>query len=100
MPAELRQACLAEAPHPENLQSLFDKSVQRMLNFKGWSPDEIRSIQAFTLVLLGDRDIVRPEHAVEMFPLLPHAQLAILPNTDHMPIVNRADWTARLSKAF
>ena len=84
MPAELRQAYLAEAPQPENLQSSFDKSVQRMLNFKGWSPDEIRSIQAPTLILLGDRDIVRPEHAVEMFRLLPHAQLAVLPSTGHM----------------
>jgi pimeloyl-ACP methyl ester carboxylesterase len=100
MPTELRQAYLAEAPHPENLQSFFDKSVQRMLNFKGWSPDEIRSIQATTLVLLGDRDIVRPEHAVEMFRLLPHAQLAILPNTDHMQIVNRAGWTVPLVEAF
>jgi hypothetical protein len=43
--------------------------------------------------LLGDRDIVRPEHAPEMFHLLPHAQLAIRPNTDHLQIVNRAEWT-------
>jgi pimeloyl-ACP methyl ester carboxylesterase len=100
MPSELRQAYLAEAPHPENLQSFFDKSVQRMLNFKGWSTDEIRSIQAPTLILLGDRDIVRLEHAVEMFRLLPRVQLAILPNTDHMQIVKRADWTVPLLEAF
>ena len=71
-----------------------------MLNFKGWSPDEIRSIQAPTLILLGDRDIVRPEHAVEMFRLLPHAQLAVLPSTDHMQIVNRADWLLPLVESF
>jgi pimeloyl-ACP methyl ester carboxylesterase len=100
MPAELRQAYLAEAPQPENLQIFFDKSVQRMLNFKGWAPDEIRSIQAPTLILLGDRDIVRPEHAVEMFRLLPHAQLAVLPSTDHMQIVNRADWLLPLVESF
>jgi hypothetical protein len=50
--------------------------------------------------LLGDRDIVRPEHAAEMFHLLPHAQLAIRPNTDHMQIVNRAEWTVPLVKSF
>ena len=100
MPAELRQAYLAEAPNPENLQSLFDKSVQRMANFEGWSPDEIRSIQAPTLIMLGDRDIVRPEHAVEMFRLLPHAQLAVLPGTDHMTIVKRAEWQVSMVEAF
>jgi hypothetical protein len=35
-----------------------------------------------------------------MFRLLPHAQLAILPNTDHMQIVNRAGWTVPLVEAF
>jgi hypothetical protein len=39
------------------------------------------------LLMIADGDIVRPEHAVEMFRLLPHAQLAILPGTDHMPLV-------------
>jgi pimeloyl-ACP methyl ester carboxylesterase len=75
-------------------------SHQRMANFEGWSPDEIRSIQAPTLIMLGDRDIVRPEHAVEMFRLLPHAQLAVLPGTDHMTIVKRAEWQVSMVEAF
>jgi hypothetical protein len=33
---------------------------------------------------VADDDVMRPEHAVELFQLLPHAQLAVLPNTDHM----------------
>jgi hypothetical protein len=28
---------------------------------------------------VGDEDVVRPEHAIEMFRLLPHARLSILP---------------------
>jgi pimeloyl-ACP methyl ester carboxylesterase len=47
--------------------------------------------------------IVRPEHAVEMFRLLPHAQLAVLPGTDHMTLVNRADsaeWQVSMIEAF
>ena len=31
------------------------------------------------LIIIGDEDVVRPEHAVEMFRLLPHARLSILP---------------------
>jgi pimeloyl-ACP methyl ester carboxylesterase len=100
MPADLREAYLHVAPRPEELPSLFAKSVQRMLNFKGWSQDEIRSIAAPTLVMIGDHDIVRPEHAVLMFRLLPNSNLAVLPDTDHMRVVNRSDWLVSMIGAF
>ena len=29
--------------------------------------------------MIGDHDIIRPEHAIEMFRLFPHAGLVILP---------------------
>jgi pimeloyl-ACP methyl ester carboxylesterase len=100
MPQELREAYLGVAPHPGDLPTFFSKSVQRMLNFKGWTPEEIQSIDAPTLVLIGDHDIVRPEHAVLMFRLLPNAQLAVLPGTDHMTIVNRSDWLVPMVEVF
>jgi pimeloyl-ACP methyl ester carboxylesterase len=79
---------------------MFEKAVQQMLEFKGWTPEQIRSIQSPTLVMVSDHDIVRPEHAVETFRLLPHAQLAILPGTEHMTMVNRADWVVTMVEAF
>ena len=100
MPPELREAYLGVAPHPEDLPTFFAKSVQRMLNFNGWTPEDLQSINAPTLVLIGDRDIVRPEHAVLMFRLLPNAQLAVLPGTDHMTIVNRSDWLVSMVETF
>jgi pimeloyl-ACP methyl ester carboxylesterase len=100
MPPELREAYLGVAPHPEDLPTFFTKSVQRMLNFKGWTPEDIQSIDAPTLVMIGDRDIVTPEHAVRMFRLLPNAQLAVLPGTDHMTIVNRSDWLVPMIGTF
>ena len=42
----------------------------------------IRSINAPTLLIIGDKDNVRPEHAVEMFRLLRDARLVVLPS-DH-----------------
>ena len=100
MPPELQKAYLGVAPHPEDLPTFFAKSVQRMLNFKGWTPVDIQSINAPTLVMVGDHDIVRPEHAVLMFRLLPNAQLAVLPGTDHMTIVNRSDWLVPMVETF
>ena len=92
MPLELREAYLKTAPHPEDLPVFFAKSVQRMRDFKGWTPQEVQSINASTLIIMGDRDVARPEHAVQMFRLIPNARLAILPDTDHMTIVKRSDW--------
>ena len=100
MPPELREAYLGAAPHPEDLPTFFAKSVRRMLHFKGWTPEEIQSINAPILVMLGDHDIVRPEHAVRMFRLLPNAQLAVLPGTDHMTIVSRSDWLVSMIETF
>ena len=62
--------------------------------------DQLSLIDAPTLVMIADGDVVRPEHAVEMFRLLPHAQLAVLPGTDHMTLVQRADWQISMIEAF
>jgi pimeloyl-ACP methyl ester carboxylesterase len=40
---------------------------------------------------IGDRDVVRPEHAVEMYRLIPNAQLAILPGGDHFMLWSSPD---------
>jgi pimeloyl-ACP methyl ester carboxylesterase len=79
MPQPLKEAYRATSPHPERLQSFHDKSAKRMMEFKDWPVEAIQSIQAPALVMIGDADSVRPEHAVEMFRLLPHGRLAVLP---------------------
>jgi hypothetical protein len=35
-----------------------------------------------------------------MFRLLPNARLAVLPDTDHMAIVDRAEWLCPMIEAF
>lgn len=83
MPQELQQEYLKVAPHPENLRMFHDKAAQRMRDFQDIPDESIRGITAPTLVVAGDADVVRPEHAVATFRLLPQAKLAILPNADH-----------------
>jgi len=61
------------------LMNMFHKDVQRMKNFKDWTDEDIKSIQAPTLIVIGDQDLTLPEHAVAMSRLLPHGRLAILP---------------------
>jgi pimeloyl-ACP methyl ester carboxylesterase len=81
MPQVYKDAFLKVNNDTAALMNMFHKDVQRMAHFTGWKADEIKSIQAPTLVVGGDRDIVLPEHAVEMSRLLPHGRLAILPGT-------------------
>ncbi|MGQ0569177.1 MAG: alpha/beta fold hydrolase [Armatimonadota bacterium] len=100
IPKEFREAYVKVAPDPKQWPTLVAKVMKQALEFKGWRPEEIKSIKAPTLIMIGDADIVRPEHAVEMFRLLPHAQLAVLPGTDHFAPVHRADWIVSMTKAF
>jgi hypothetical protein len=53
------------------------------LEFRGFAREDMQLIKAHVLVTIGDRDAVRPEHAVEMFWLIPNAQLAVFPGADH-----------------
>jgi pimeloyl-ACP methyl ester carboxylesterase len=48
-----------------------------------FTPEEMQSIKAPTLIIIGDGDIVTPEHAVEMFRTIPRAQLCVVPHAGH-----------------
>jgi pimeloyl-ACP methyl ester carboxylesterase len=42
-------------------------------------PDaDVRKVRARTLVMLGDRDVVTPEHAIALTRLIPNARLLVL----------------------
>ena len=100
MPPELRAAYLKVAPHPENFESFFYKCAHRMRDFRDIPDDTLRAITALALVVCGDADVVRPEHAVALSRLLPHARLAILPGTDHMAMMARTDWLVPMIVGF
>lgn len=99
------------APNPENWPMLIDKVKQLDREFDGWTSETIQPIKAPTLLMIGDSDIVRPEHAVEMFRLLgggvigdvaglPASQLAVLPGTTHITLVHRTDWVISMVEEF
>lgn len=99
------------APHPQDWPGLIARVKQLNREFVDWPPEAIASIKAPTLLIAGDADIVRPEHVVELFRLLgggvpgdnvglPNAQLAVLPGTTHITLVDRADWLVSMITAF
>lgn len=79
MPQALKDAFLRVNPDTALLRRMHDKDAERMENFKDVTDDLVRSVRAPTLIVVGDRDIVKPEHAVELSRLLPDARLLIVP---------------------
>jgi pimeloyl-ACP methyl ester carboxylesterase len=65
MPQPLKDAFLRVDPDPVRLRAMHDKDLARMRSFPDVPDDRLRGIQAPTLTLLGDRDVAKPEHAVE-----------------------------------
>jgi pimeloyl-ACP methyl ester carboxylesterase len=79
MPSPLKDAYRKINPDPKGLQAMFNRDVARMIGFKDIPDAAIQAIQAPALVINGDAEVVRTEHALELSRLLPHAKLAILP---------------------
>jgi pimeloyl-ACP methyl ester carboxylesterase/uncharacterized membrane protein YphA (DoxX/SURF4 family) len=96
MPQPLKDAFLRVNPDERQLRTMHDKDAARMRSFEDVPDDLLRSVQAPTLIVLGDQDIVEPEHALELTRLLPDARLLILPG-GHGDYLGEAVMTQRES---
>jgi pimeloyl-ACP methyl ester carboxylesterase len=79
MPQPLKDAFLRVNPDIQQLKTMHDKDAARKQSFKDVPDDLVRSLRAATLIVLGDQDIVKLEHAVELTRLISGARLLILP---------------------
>jgi pimeloyl-ACP methyl ester carboxylesterase len=104
-----REAYDRTAPDPSRFPTLVEKLKRLDMTPFDWPIDKLA---APALILIGDADGTRLEHAVDMFrrlgggvfgdlvPELPASQLAILPGTTHVGMLERADWIASMVTAF
>ena len=95
-----RDAYRNVAPKPEDWPLLVEKIKAMWASFNGWSDAEIGSLKASLMVMLGDNDVIRPEHALELFRMAPNRRLAVLPGSDHSAPVTRVDWVANMLLDF
>jgi pimeloyl-ACP methyl ester carboxylesterase len=101
----------AVAPRPQDFPTLVEKLKDLDAQPFDWTRD-LPSIQAPTMTIIGDADVVTPEHAVEMLRALgggitgamldgsPRSQLAILPNTAHQGVPMRTELLLAMIPAF
>ena len=79
MPEQLKEGYNKVSPNPNGLQIMHDRDAKRMVNFKDISDEQIKSIKASTLIIIGDKDVIIPEHAIELHRQIENSELAIIP---------------------
>lgn len=99
----------ALAPDPGHWPTLLAKVGA--MELPAISTKAIAAIEVPILLIIGDSDIVTPEHAVAMFRLLgggvlgdlaplPASQFAVLPGTSHIGVTGRADMLMTMIPRF
>ncbi len=79
MPQPLKDAALKINPDPKKLKNMFDKDSARMHSFKDVPDAKVKSVKSPTLIVMGDKDVARVEHGVELSKLISKSRLLILP---------------------
>lgn len=103
------------SPNPDAFPSVVNK-IRVMDKGQDWPAEQIRALTSPTFIIVGDHDIVRPEHAVELYrlrgggdtarasrPLLteaPPARLAILPGASHIDVFGAPELLAAMILPF
>ncbi len=98
MPQPLKDAFLKVNPDPRQLRSMHDKDAERMRTFADVPDEALKGVRASTLILAGDQDIVKPEHAVELTRLIPGARLLIVPG-GHGDFIGEAVMTQKPTRS-
>jgi pimeloyl-ACP methyl ester carboxylesterase len=112
----IEEAYQRTAPNPADFPTLVAKMTELDTATFSWPEEDIRAIAAPTLIMLGDSDGIRLEHAVAFFKLrgggvmgdlagLPDSQLAVLPGTSHFAppgsgLLDRPDWLLAMIPRF
>jgi len=105
------KAYVRVAPDPSRWPDLVAKNFELDRTFAGWPDEDIQAVTPPVLLIIGDSDIVRPEHTMKMFRLLgggvigdiaglPASQFAVLPGTSHVGMLDRVDWLRSMILEF
>lgn len=79
MPELLKAGYKKVAADTNGLQLMHDRDAKRMVHFKDIPDDQIKAIKAPALIIIGDKDIITPEHAIELHRQIANSELAIIP---------------------
>jgi pimeloyl-ACP methyl ester carboxylesterase len=84
----------------EHFAVVAAKAVRNALTGPTLTAGQLAGVPARTLVMCGDDDAVTLEHTVEMYRSLPEAELAVVPGTSHVLIMEKPALVAQLALDF
>jgi pimeloyl-ACP methyl ester carboxylesterase len=109
-------AFMAHTPDAKAFDAYLEKMKELNVNDQDISEEEMRSISAPTMVIVGDADGVKPEHALAMFKLrgggdeeaaasgvlqkVPVARLVVLPAMSHVGLSGESNALVPMVSAF
>jgi pimeloyl-ACP methyl ester carboxylesterase len=86
------------APDPNYWPKIYAKIAN--IQWRGFSKEELAAIKAPMLIIQGDHDFVRLEHSVETVKLIPHAELAVVPDASHFALSSEPERVIPIIKRF
>lgn len=99
------------APDPKHFPVLMEKLKALNTSIRDRTDAELKSIQAPTLLIAADGDIVKPEHIVEIFKMMgggpginfgqpSKVQMAIIPGSPHATLTSRNELLIPIINGF
>src|ERR1700733_2270495 len=79
------------APDPKQWPTLFAKVLKSGIEWKGFSPDELKAIKAPLLIACGDHVLIPVERCAELSRMIPNAQLAVIPDASHFALFSEPE---------
>jgi pimeloyl-ACP methyl ester carboxylesterase len=86
------------APDPDYWPKIWEKVVS--IQWEGFSSEQLASIKAPVLIVVGDHDFVRVEHATGAFKRIPNAELAVIPDASHFVLFSEQERVIPVVKHF
>jgi pimeloyl-ACP methyl ester carboxylesterase len=95
----MRDMWEAAAVDPDRFEAVLDKMMHCWFDY-AIPPAELARIAAPTLVMVGDDDITRFEHTIELYETIPDARLAVIPGASHLAPIEKPELVNQLVLDF
>jgi len=96
---EVKDPYTKVAPDPSKWPVLVSK-VMKLDDDPGMTETQVKAITAETLVMMGDREGIRLEHALEVYRQIAKSQLAVFPKADHFLLFTSPDKVLSVLSSF
>jgi pimeloyl-ACP methyl ester carboxylesterase len=95
----MRDMWREHAVDPDRFEAVLGKMMHCWFDY-AIPPADLARIVAPTLVMVGDDDITRFEHTIELFETIPDAQLAVIPGASHLAPIEKPELVNQLVLDF